>query len=207
VEEVDLEDPSSICGILLNLPTVDNMMMQSLHLPYQDSRVFISHPTVHKYPMAFIREAGQIQSRQPFPLLTAPLQAINDLISIHETLGNSTHMLDEEGNIIEEQGPALPGIFNVSFQIYNRMLHFIAPRANEHEAILGHVTAALGGEFAHTTTDKGRASRASANIHRRLPHERLQMASSSGHASKDLRVEPVYVMDMNKVHPDHCNGR
>src|SRR5271156_1891256 len=70
---VDLDDPTSTCGILLNLPSVDHMMTQSFDEPFHDSKVFISNPTIHKYPMAFLRDAGQIQSRQPFPLLTTPL--------------------------------------------------------------------------------------------------------------------------------------
>jgi hypothetical protein len=207
VEDVDLDDPLNICGILLNLPTVEEIFTLSPDTPYHNSDVFISKPTVNKYSMAFIRDAGQIQSHQPFPLLTTPLKEVNEFIALREESSDHFHTLDDDGNVIDSPGLALPAIFNVSFQIYNRMLHFIAPRANEYEAILGHVTAALGGRWANTPTDKAQAQRASAKIQRRFPHERLRLASSSGHASKDLRVEPVYVIDMNKIHPDHRNGR
>jgi hypothetical protein len=160
--------------------------------------------------MAFLRNVGQIQARQPLPLLAQPLQTVNNTIAQREQASDddeaTPHEFDENGDMIEPTRPPMHAIFGVSIQMYNRMLHFVAPRANEHEAVCGHLTAAKGGFYANTPTDKERARKAENKIQFHLPHERLQQAALSGHASKDLRLEQVYVVDLDKVHPDHRNG-
>ena len=215
LQDNDFEsDPTNTCGILLNLDTVEQLFTQSFEQPYFNPEVYISNEEVTKYPMAFLRNIGQLQARQPLPLLVPALRNVNDAIALRENANDNDddddeeeeRVLDDDGNLIPAQRPALPAVFGVSVQMYNRMLHFVAPRANEHEAICGHVTAACGGHWATTPADKGRATRAQQKVSRTLPHQRLQSASLSGHASKDLRVEQVYVMDMDKVHLDHRNG-
>jgi hypothetical protein len=207
-------NPNKICGILLNLDTVERLFTQSLEQPYFNREVYLSNDEVTKYPLAFLRNIGQLQARQPLPLLVPTLQEVNEVIALRENANDDDsdedeeepRVMDEEGNIIRAQRPALPAVFGVSVQMYNRMLHYVAPRANEHAAICGHVTAACGGHWASSPTDKARATKAQEKVSRTLPHQRLSAAALSGHASKDLRVEQVYVMDLDKVHPDHRNG-
>ena len=220
LEDDDFEsDPTNTCGILLNLDTVEQLFTQSFEQPYFNQDVYISNEEVTKYPMAFLRNIGQLQARQPLPLLVPALRAVNDAIALQENANDNDdddddndddeeeeRVLDDDGNLVPAQRPVLSAVFGVSVQMYNRMLHFVAPHANEHEAICGHVTAACGGHWASTPADKARALRAHQKVSRTLPHQRLQSASLSGHASKDLRVEQVYVMDMDKVHPNHRNG-
>lgn len=209
-------DPTNRCGILLNLETVERLFTQSPEEPYYNREVYLANEEVTKYPLAFLRNIGQLQARQPLPLLVPALREANDVVALRENANDDNDsedneeaepgVLDDDGNVVPAQRPALPAVFGVGVQMYNRMLHYVAPRANEHEAICGHVTAAYGGHWASSPADKARAARAQQKVSRTLPHERLQAASYSGHASKDLRVEQVYVMDLDKVHPDHRNG-
>lgn len=214
--ECDLDDAERHCGILLNLNTIDQMfnnVHEIIEPCYVNAEVYRSTDSVAKYPMAFLRSIGQIQARQPLPLLAQPLRTVNNTIARREEPSDDEHIqaapheFNENGDMIEPAHPPMHAVFGTSIQMYNRMLHFVAPRANEHEAVCGHLTAAKGGFFAQSSTDKERARRARNKIQFHLPHMRLQQAALSGHVSKDLRIEQVYVMDFDKVHPDHQNGR
>jgi hypothetical protein len=204
----DIDKDDDVCGILLNLERIDGLFDLAVDQPFVDSQIFKTNPSVAKYPQAFLHNIGQIQARRPLPLLTPSLYKINNVIATREEVAeeNPGRVLNDDLDLVAPPSPPHHALVATSVQVYNRLLHHIAPRANEHAATLGQVTAAMAGKSARSDADRRKAEQAASKIRTYLPHTLLRHTAESLHASKDLRIEQVYVLRMSMVEERHQNG-
>jgi hypothetical protein len=186
------------CGVLLNLSTVERAFTEGGPPPYYSPLDMVVSKVVDKYPAAFIREAGSIQTRQPLPSFTPIIADINERLAARRTHAVNQVLNDDNELVPEDLGPQ-QAVFTTSTQIYNRSLHYLAPRASEHVALHGEATAAAGAMFVSNPSNKRASREALRRVEHTLPFERLEEKFDGPHLSKDLRVEQVHIIRSNRI--------
>lgn len=172
VVEEENQRPS---GILVDLEKIDDLFRSGdVHQDSRDGRFL---ETVFKYPYAFIRNSGSVQARRPLPLFQPLLRSINTEIA----------------------KPDQHAVYATDVQLYNRSLHFISPRANEHPALHGLTTARFLSAYARTNKDKKTGAKIETAMGNSLPYQRLEIKTTSPHVEPDLRIEQVLVIQANRL--------
>jgi len=172
---------------------------------------YVRVPTVNKYPIGFMATLGSIQTRQPFPPMSQTLELVNKVVGqVPEPDPNDEDEydgVDDDGELIRASERPMTAVFGTATQIYNLSNHSYAPRANEHRALHGHLTAAASGVFATTSAQRKIAKAANDEIQYHLPIEGFEMLSEQPAFSAKGRVEQVFVILVNRLRPEMRNGR
>jgi hypothetical protein len=150
-----------------------NRLFSDSRRTYINAKDYVRVPTINKYPIGFMANVGSIQTRQPFPPMSQTLQLINkDVGRIPQQDPNEEDVyddVDDDGELIRASERPMTAVFGNATQIYNMSNHSYAPRANEHRALHGHLTAAASGVFATTTAHRNIARTANEQIQHHIP--------------------------------------
>jgi hypothetical protein len=197
-------------GVFVALDRVGRLFSDSrrTHVHPDD---YVRVPTINKYPIGFMANIGSIQTRQPFPPMSQTLQLINKEVGRVPDQGTDDEDqydgVDDDGELIRASERPMTAVFGTATQIYNLSNHSYAPRANEHRALHGHLTAATSGVFATTTAHRNLAKAANEEIQHHLPIEGFEMLSDQRAFSAKGRVEQVFVIIIDRLRPEVVNGR
>ncbi|KAG2358122.1 hypothetical protein BDR07DRAFT_1489883 [Suillus spraguei] len=202
------------CGILVNLETVpelfssfitdDEDMDMDLDV-YEDQD--IRTPLVNVYPQAFLRKTGHIQCNTVLPQFSPFLTKIHK--SVTRPLRGIDDNLDEEDEELfnHDDGVVPPAVLSMACQFYNELSHQTHPSAALHEVQEGRITSALSGAYG---TGR-RAALNHPNIIREceasLPHQRFDNKIKHDDVPHALRLENVYIIQLDSLLPGHCTGK
>jgi hypothetical protein len=189
------DDP---CGVLVNLSTIERAFSEGGLPPYYNPQDMVVSRVVDKYPAGFIRDAGSIQTRQPMPSFTPIIAEINECIAGRRTHATNRVLNDDNELVPEDLGPQ-QAVFSVASQMYNRSLHYLAPRAGEYVVLHGEATSAAGAMFTSNSSNARASREALRRVEHTLPYERIEEKLGEPHLSKDLRVEQVLVVRSNRL--------
>ena len=191
-----LHDPDQEpCGLLADLNTIRSLFKETdgsvddsddsvIDLD-QDRKPLI----VNVYPQAFTRQFGHFQA--------------NDVpAAFHPVLKRLNQALAEESDNAE------PVIRGVACQGYNHLQHCLTERAGGLDVVHGQITAALAGVIT-TSTKASRAHNKILNaLDNGLPHARIaRKLGRRDVLSRALRLEPVFVVNVQRLEPRYQSGR
>lgn len=174
--------------------------------------------TVDTYTFGLLPGVGSIQTRQPCPSFVPVYKKINSKVGrdVNDPDDSEDYSEDEEPSIGDTgfRDTAAPPprhhrkpVVASDVQIYNNLSHSLSPRANQHAALLGQVSAAMSGFWARTPKDKSKAVVTENKIMHHLPYEMLETKINAGSVPTALRFEQVFTIDMDDVLPGHQNGQ
>lgn len=184
------------CGVLLNLLTCEALFVLDPSM-LDDGQEPIR---VSLYPQAYLRKIGHMQASSILP----DFQEIVDKINKKVTRERNDEDENEDDEDFVLRRPALTG---VKFQAYNEMVHRWTDRHGGMDVQQGALTAAAAGRYARSTKDAAAATRTAASVSGLLPHHKMAQKLSNGECPRDLRLEQVYILDLNLLPAEHRNGR
>jgi hypothetical protein len=197
-------------GVFVALDRV-NRLFSDWRQTYINPDDYVRLPTVNKYPIGFMANIGSVQTRQPFPPMAQTLRLINKAVGrIPPQDPDDEDMydgVDDDGELIRASERPMTAVFGNATQIYNLSNHSYAPRANEHRALHGHLTAAASGVFATTTAHRNTAKVANERIQYHLPIDGFEMLAEQRTFSAKGRVEQVFIIMIDRLRPEMINGR
>lgn len=190
-EPVDVDDP---CGLLVDLTKIgqlfngavldenENDANEDFEIPPRDK------VKLNLYPAAFLRTAGHMQGNRAtsaYERLT--VDAINRLFNCYRHLR--------------------PVLQVGSMQIYNEAMHRIRAQAQYHEAQLGYFTQVLAGSHAFEQSTRKKAKDLFEKVQKRSPQQAFREKIETPAMPKDLRVEVVFHLRIQKLPDAQRNGR
>jgi hypothetical protein len=186
-------------GVLLNLITVKEMFEANVYddegLQWDEDEDPI---TVCVYPQAGLKTAGHFQANG----IMRPFKRF--LGEVNETLSDLPH--DDEDNSLLDRGP--PIVSAVASQGYNGVMHSTRGHsAQHHDAQLGIITAALAGSWAVGESAKRVAREFVDRCSHQLPHKAFEEKIKNKNIIRDLRLENVYYVDVQRMREMDRNGR
>jgi len=197
-------------GVFVALDRIGRLFSDSQRT-YINPDDYVRVPTINKYPIGFMANIGSIQTRQPFPPMSQTVQLINKevgRIPDQEAEDEDEYDgVDDDGELIRASERPMTAVFGNATQIYNLSNHSYAPRANEHRALHGHLTAAASGVFSTTAAHRHAAEAANEKIRHHLPIDGFEMLSEQPAFSAKGRVEQVFVIMVDRLRPEMTNGR
>jgi hypothetical protein len=196
-------------AVFIALDRVHQMFSDPL-VPLEEPR-YIHSNSIDKYPIAHLPNVGCIQTRQPLPLFTSVVSAINreigSIIPPEEADDFGYTDVDDDGFILPARAARKSPLYGTHTQIYNVSTHHFAPRANEFRVLHGQVTAAASGFFAATQSERTAAAKAALKISHDFPYEILESQIDSVDIPTAMRVEQCFVIDFKELDPEYQNGR
>ena len=155
----------------------------------------VQHTKYQVYPQAGLLSCGHIVAQG----LMYPLAIF--INKLQESLG----LPDTEEMDVDWEGLNQPGVFGISSQMYNSVMHNTRGNsAQQHGVVLGNVTAALAGYWAQSNH---RAEAFKDQCDAQLPHDEYLVKITQRPLSRDLRVENVIGITMSAIHPTRRTGR
>jgi len=210
------------CGILVALESVHSLFPSpqppSFDLDDDDDEnqppvlSDVSFATIRRFPMAGLRTAGHIQVDAVMPVMDKVLNHINSNVKIagrlHQQLPQGTHHDDNHHPIIDldDQDSRLP-LQGESTQMYNLFTHQAMNPLEGSDFQKAELTGAFAGDYATPQKHKALALRLKQRCARALPHQRFQKRLDVHDCPKSLRIEQVWVIDIQALNPDLRNGR
>lgn len=196
-------------AVFLALDRVGQMFAEPL-TPVEERR-YIHSNSIDKYPIAHLPNVGCIQTRQPLPLFSPVVSAINREIGaiIPHDEGEDLNYsdVDDNGFILPTRAARRSPLYATHTQVYNLSTHHFAPRANEFRVLHGQVTAAASGFFASTAAEKNTATKAAQKILHDFPFEVLESQMDGVDIPTAMRLEQCFVIDFRQLDDDYCSGR
>ncbi|KAG9309436.1 hypothetical protein JVU11DRAFT_10690 [Chiua virens] len=190
---------SETCGALLNLREAYQLFTPSDVVNAVDD----PSPSFSPYPQAFLKDVGNLQSSSiPFKFQEF-LSRINNQITPQNILPRIAED-DLSDDDIPRVAPVLRGH---GCQIYNVLSHRVRDAAKFHPVQLGMVTAALSGSktLSYAAANRWRQRTDSCDHH--LPYDRYVAKVADDNQPDALRFENVYTVDVQRMRPEHRNGR
>lgn len=169
-------------------------------------------PNVSMYPQAYLHKYGHIQAKGIPGPLHAMLLGINQSVAKQVMLEASPRPLDSDSDDDEDayvqhpSGQYRHAVQGVATQIYNSSLHCARPKASQHDAQLGDITAAFAGSHATGVAQRRTASQKLKRCNDQLPHERYALRMANENIPTDLRLEYITKIDMNSLKDCNRNG-
>lgn len=204
------------CGLLVNLETIPQLFSSYVahdeHLDF-DADILdqdVEGPQINVYPQAFLRKYGHLQSPSVLPHFKHFIKKVQANI----TLRRRGHRLDEEDDADDEDEavngpnegrPIPPALLTSGCQFYNEISHRIRPNAGLHEVQQGRITSALAGAYAQGT-GKHVHSCIMRHCGLSLPHQRYNNSIKSDSVPRDLRLENIYILQLDSIDPGKRNG-
>jgi hypothetical protein len=191
------------------LDRVRQMFAEQL-VPTEDKR-YIHSNSIDKYPIAHLPNVGCIQTRQPLPLFSSVVSAINReigaVIPPDEADEPEYSDVDDDGFILPARHARRSPLYATHTQVYNLSTHHFAPRANEFRVLHGQVTAAASGFFAATSKERTAAAKSAQKISHDFPFEVLESQIDGVDIPTAIRVEQCFVIDFNQLEDQYRAGR
>ena len=156
-------------------------------------------PPVMVFPQAFFQNYGHVKSDRIMSLVKPIVEEINQTL----TAGNEDAYMDTPGREALTSGHC---------QMYNELTHRVAKKAGTQEVQRGDQTAAMAGHNpAYNARAKQRGKKFFDRCKELLPFKRHHTLIEPTHPEEDrptnLRVESVYILDMNAVAPNKRTGK
>ena len=182
------------CGLLLNLPFIRYLFSDASTTDSEDDAIDDADTaednfTIRVYPQAFTRHYGHFQCN------SIP----KSFIPIIKRM-NSQLPLNADSN--------RPVIQGVACQGYNHIQHCLTERAGALDLVQGRITSSLAGIEAIGLKYTRKHAKIVAATTQHLPHECVEKKLTKGDAiSRSLRMEPVFVVDVQALAPNLRCGR
>ena len=194
-------------GLLVNLRTVTSLfesddMDVDDDLYNDDEEIFQRYKhkenkvSLSVYPQAFLHDYGHIQAKGSLQLILPTIQRINsDLIDNHDD------SFDEPRNTSM--------VTAISTQMYNEFMHRAATQAGALDVVRGRISGALSAPPVSRATPRNQrmADTLQRYCELGLPHKRFAQRMQIPDCPTALRVESVYIIDMNCIPEDKRTGR
>jgi hypothetical protein len=187
------DDEHDPCGLLADLCTIRGLFQKDDEFDDDESVIDVDEDeealNVNVYPQALTQVYGHFQANR------VPANFGSILKKLNETLR-------------AEKDDLRPVIHGVACQGYNHIQNCLTERAGGLDVVHGQVTAALAG----VVTASAKATRAHNKImdafRNGLPHARIaRKLGRDGVLSRDFRIEPVFVVDVQGLEPRFQTGR
>jgi hypothetical protein len=152
------------------------------------------------YPQAFLHDYGHIQAKGSLQLILPTIQRINsDLIDNGD--GDYDDLFDAPRNTSM--------VTAISTQMYNEFMHRAATQAGALDVVRGRISGALSAPSVSRATPNNRrmADALQRYCDLGLPHKRFADRMQIPDCPTALRVESVYIIDMNCIPEDKRTGR
>ncbi|KAG2742153.1 hypothetical protein P692DRAFT_201809895 [Suillus brevipes Sb2] len=205
------------CGLLINLETIPQLFSSHVaHDEHLDLDADILDdddmvtPTINVYPQAFLRKYGHLQSGSILPHFKTFVKKVQAKITRRQRRNalneGDDDQDDQDGdNDIVDPNVLPPAIIASGCQFYNEISHRVRPNAGLHEVQQGRVTSALSGAYA-----KGSGKHVHSTIMHHcglsLPHQRYNNAIKMVDVPRDLRLENIYILQLESMDPAKRNG-
>ncbi|KAG1853395.1 hypothetical protein F4604DRAFT_1933291 [Suillus subluteus] len=207
------------CGVLINLETITELF--STFIPDDDDMALdpdiildddVRTPTVNVYPQAFLRKYGHIQCNTVLPHFAPFMSKIRN--SVSRSSLNQNHDLfdgqpaDDDDADEFDRLPNVPlptVLFASGSQFYNEISHRTRPSADLHDVQQGRITSALSGAYSRghgQTTHRIVTRECSLN----LPHQRYDNKIKVNDVPRALRLENVYIVQLDSLKRHKRNG-
>jgi hypothetical protein len=152
------------------------------------------------YPQAGLLGCGHVVGKD----LMFPFQRF--VQELNRCLGCAPGEEDDEDD--QMTGDHLLAVQGIGCQLYNSLMHHTRGNSTQqHGVVLGNVTAALAGYWAHNTPCSNKARRFLDKCDKRFPHEEYFRKITEREISRDLRLENVIGISMSAIHIDKRSGR
>lgn len=180
-------------GILVDLRNLDSLFRQEdVDDLFDDEDQDITAVKYYVYPQAGLVTAGHFQSNG---LLTPFQKLLEDL---------NTELQEETDNMNSAKRSPISGI---ACQAYNAVMHATRGRsAQHHDAQKGLITASLAGAWASHYTTQHTARKLKEKCDIRYPHNEFTQKISRDAISRDLRLENVFTIEIQKLPQRLRNG-
>ncbi|KAG0697442.1 hypothetical protein DFH29DRAFT_1003759 [Suillus ampliporus] len=204
------------CGILVNLETIPQLFSSYVahdeHLDLDADIVDFDDgqsAKINVYPQAFLRKYGHLQSDSILPHFKTFIKKVQANITRGRRRPNRMNDDDDDdddGDAMADDGrPIPPAIIASGCQFYNEISHRIRPNSGLHDVQQGRITSALSGAYAQGT-GKHVHSAAMHYCRLSLPHERYDNSISLDNVPRDLRLENIYILQLESMDPAKRNG-
>lgn len=155
------------------------------------------------FPQAYLKLYGQVQTDRVSPHFCQKIKHINQVIGASIPAFHSPSLSDDE----EDEVPAFyTPLQPDSCQMYNAIAHKLMMRAGSLDAMQGDITNAMAGSYASTPAAQRRGRKAFEACQQNLPQDRISRRILPDNGCKALRVENVYVMNIQQVKPVFQSG-
>lgn len=183
------------CGMMLNLRTLPVLFDRAVAVPTaangQGPEEYSAPRGLDLYPQAFLGDVGHYQSQELPTVFRDVLHRVNSRVGDPEIVDSP------------ELGPVIGG----SCQGYNSAFHRIRYNVSSHDVQLAEQTADAARIFAHSTSEKAKASSLSQKLHaHKRAFHRLERKLSSPNVNTSLRLENVYHLDLGAVDDEMRNA-
>ncbi|KAG1765968.1 hypothetical protein EV702DRAFT_1283003 [Suillus placidus] len=205
------------CGLLVDLETIPQLFSSDVaHDEHLDLDVDIldfdeEHGAKIKvYPQAFLRKFGHLQSNTILPHFKTFIKKVQANITRGRRGPNGMDDGDDNDDVdndvgINNRNLIPPAIIATGCQFYNEVSHRVRPNAGLHEVQQGRITSALSGAYARGTgTRVHTAIMYDCRLH--LPHHRYNNSIKADNVPRDLRLENIYILQLDSMDPAKRNG-
>ncbi|KAG0693691.1 hypothetical protein DFH29DRAFT_382941 [Suillus ampliporus] len=207
------------CGLLVNLETIPQLFSSYVghdeHLDIDADIIDLDdvHDTkINVYPQAFLRKYGHVQAKSVLPHFRPFVNKVQSRITRarHAPSHDADDDDDDEDVVVadvpsHDSQPIAPAILASACQFYNEISHRVRPSAALHDVQQGRITSALAGTYA-----QGAAKHVhSACMHTcnvGLPHKRYDDKIKLSNVPRALRLENIYILQLDSMIPSKRNG-
>ncbi|KAG2335563.1 hypothetical protein BDR05DRAFT_1006676 [Suillus weaverae] len=205
------------CGLLVDLETIPQLFSSYVpHDEHLDLDVDMldfdeEHGAKIKvYPQAFLRKFGHLQSDSILPHFKTFIKKVQANITRGRRRPNRMDDGDDNDDVDDDVGVINgnlipPAIIATGCQFYNEVSHRVRPNAGLHEVQQGRITSALSGAYARGT-GKRVHSAIMHNCRLTLPHHRYNNSIKLDNVPRDLRLENIYILQLESMDPAKRNG-
>ncbi|KAH7920877.1 hypothetical protein BV22DRAFT_1179673 [Leucogyrophana mollusca] len=206
------------CGILINLDTVHDLFAD--FAPEDPDMMLVDEDAIRNpdavvsvFPQAFLRKYGHVQASTVLPQFTDTLNGIRT--SIAAKPNNHDDDDDDDDDELPDPNQALLDptsstsrvLSPVASQFYNELSHRVRPTAALHDVQQGRITATLAGAYARTPKAKASHQKLLHQCQQSLPHKKFRSKIDLPDVPRALRLENVFVLDLDHVDPPKRKGR
>lgn len=182
------------CSLLIDLTRIRALFREPPTYVYDfdtgDLEEELDHPcTINIYPQGYLRRYGHFQVDD------VPLGFAEEIKCINNDLAHTPH----------QNRPLIRG---VSCQGYNYVQHCLMHRAGGLELVHGLMTGAMTGATAKDAKSETKFKNAFQSVAQARPHERIKAKlSDDGKIERSIRLEPIFIVDIQALKPEFQNGR
>ncbi|KAG1863248.1 hypothetical protein DFJ58DRAFT_912417 [Suillus subalutaceus] len=219
LDDLPLRDPQTQReNNIYNLETITELF--STFIPDDDDMALdpdiildddVRTPTVNVYPQAFLRKYGHIQCNTILPHFSPFMSKIRNSVSRLSRNQNDDPFNGQPAEDDADEFDHLPNgplptvLFASGSQFYNEISHRIRPSADLHDVQQGRITSALSGAYSRghgQTTHRIVMRECSLN----LPHQRYDNKIKVNDVPRALRLENVYIFQLDSLKRHKRNG-
>ena len=185
-------------GILPDLRVIKELF----ELPFEHDQGEDTSVNVYTYPQAGLKIAGHFQANGLMRCFLPFVQQVNNRLNSF-TIDSA----DDDGLDRMSVPRSKTIVRGLACQGYNAVMHSTrGDSAQHHDAQLGMITGALAGFRAQGDAAKSKAKKLRQRCNRQLPHESFSEKIKNNKISRDLRLENIYCIDVEAIHPNAQDG-